>query len=224
MGSLHAGHTSLVEHSLAENAKTVVSVFVNPSQFNDPADLRDYPRTLDADVETLQRLGVDHVFVPDRDTVYPDDYRYRLSESDVSTRLCGAHRPGHFDGVLTVVMRLFNIIHPDRAYFGEKDYQQYRLIADMAAAFFMDIDIRPCPIVRDSDGVALSSRNTLLSPEGRGVAAEFAAILTTGDSAEGVRSQLESRGIEVDYVEDWAGRRLAAVVIDGVRLIDNVPL
>ncbi len=222
MGALHAGHTSLVERSIAENTRTVVSVFVNPTQFNDPTDLRDYPRTLDVDREILQQLGVDYVFVPDRDTVYPDDYRYRLSESDISTRLCGASRPGHFDGVLTVVMRLFNIVRPQRAYFGEKDYQQYRLITDMADAFFMDIDVRSCPIVRDPDGVALSSRNALLSPEGRAAAAEFAAILKGGESAEGVRSQLASRGIEVDYVEDWAGRRLAAVVIDGVRLIDNV--
>ncbi len=221
MGALHAGHTSLVARSLAENAKTVVSVFVNPAQFNDPDDLQKYPRTLDTDLAILRDAGVDYVFVPDRDTVYPDDYRYRRSESDVSTRLCGASRPGHFDGVLTVVMRLFNIVRPQRAYFGEKDYQQYRLIADMADTFFMDIDVRSCPIVRDPDGVALSSRNALLSTEGRAAAAEFAAILKGGDSAEGVRSQLASRGIEVDYVEDWAGRRLAAVVIDGVRLIDN---
>jgi pantoate--beta-alanine ligase len=224
MGALHAGHMSLVERSLVENARTVVSVFVNPTQFNDPTDLRTYPRTLDADVNMLRESGVDYVFVPDKETVYPDDYRYRLSEEEVSTRLCGAHRPGHFDGVLTVVMRLFNIIRPDRAYFGEKDYQQYLLIADMAAAFFMDIEIRPCPIVRDSDGLALSSRNALLTPEGHTLAAAFAAILGEGESSDGVRSQLESRGIEIDYVEEWAGRRLAAVVIDGVRLIDNVPL
>ncbi len=222
MGTLHAGHTSLVERSLEENAKTVVSIFVNPTQFNDPTDLENYPRTLGVDTQRLEELGVDDLFLPDRSTVYPDDYRYRLTETDLSTRLCGAHRPGHFEGVLTVVMRLFNIIRPHRAYFGEKDYQQYRLIKDMAAAFFMDVEIRPCPIVRDADGVALSSRNTLLSPDGRKLAAEFAAILREGTSAAGVREQLESRGITVDYVEDWSDRRLAAVFIDDVRLIDNV--
>ena len=222
MGTLHAGHTSLVERSLEENAKTVVSIFVNPTQFNDPTDLENYPRTLDVDTQTLEELGVDDLFLPDRSTVYPDDYRYRLTETDLSTRLCGAHRPGHFEGVLTVVMRLFNIIRPHRAYFGEKDYQQYRLIKDMAAAFFMDVEIRSCPIVRNADGVALSSRNTLLSPDGRKLAAEFAAILREGTSAAGVREQLESRGITVDYVEDWSDRRLAAVFIDDVRLIDNV--
>ncbi len=222
MGTLHAGHTSLVERSLEENAKTVVSIFVNPTQFNDPTDLENYPRTLDVDTQTLEELGVDDLFLPDRSTVYPDDYRYRLTETDLSTRLCGAHRPGHFEGVLTVVMRLFNIIRPHRAYFGEKDYQQYRLIKDMAAAFFMDVEIRSCAIVRDADGVALSSRNTLLSPDGRKLAAEFAAILREGTSAAGVREQLESRGITVDYVEDWSDRRLAAVFIDDVRLIDNV--
>ena len=222
MGALHAGHTSLVERSLEENAKTVVSIFVNPTQFNDATDLKNYPRTLDADLQALERLGVDYAFVPDRDTVYPDDYRYRLLEGDVSKRLCGTHRLGHFDGVLTIVMRLFNIIHPHRAYFGEKDYQQYHLIEDMVRAFFIDVEIRRCPIVRDADGVALSSRNALLTAEGRGLAAQFARILRQGESTEAVRSQLEERGIEVDYVEDWAGRRLAAVVIDGVRLIDNV--
>ncbi|MEE8134739.1 MAG: pantoate--beta-alanine ligase, partial [Gemmatimonadales bacterium] len=115
MGTLHAGHTSLVERSLEENAKTVVSIFVNPTQFNDPTDLENYPRTLDVDTQTLEELGVDDLFLPDRSTVYPDDYRYRLTETDLSTRLCGAHRPGHFEGVLTVVMRLFNIIRPHRA-------------------------------------------------------------------------------------------------------------
>ena len=222
MGALHAGHTSLVERSLEENAKTVVSIFVNPTQFNDATDLKNYPRTLDADIQGLERLAVDYAFVPDRDTVYPDAYRYRLLEDDVSKRLCGAHRRGHFDGVLTIVMRLFNIIHPHRAYFGEKDYQQVRLIKDMVRAFFMDVEIRRCPIVRDADGVALSSRNTLLTAEGRNLAAQFASILKQGESTEAVRSQLEERGIEVDYVEHWSGRRLAAVVIDGVRLIDNV--
>lgn len=224
MGALHAGHMSLVQRSVAENAKTVVSVFVNPTQFNDPNDLKSYPRTLDEDAARLERIGADYLFLPDRDTIYPDDYRFRLSEHELSTQLCGAHRPGHFEGVLTVVMRLLNIICPHRAYFGEKDYQQYRLVADMVEAFFMDVEIRPCPIVRDGDGVALSSRNALLSAEGRKRAAEFAAILREGDSAESVRTQLHERGIETEYVEDWSGRRLAAVVIDGVRLIDNVQI
>ena len=221
MGALHAGHISLVERCLAENDKTVVSIFLNPTQFNDPNDLEKYPRTVDVDSRRLEELGVDYLFLPDRATVYPDDYRYRLTETDLSTRLCGAHRPGHFEGVLTVVMRLFNIIRPHRAYFGEKDYQQYRLIKDMAAAFFMDVEIRSCPIVRDADGVAVSSRNALLSPDSRRRAAEFASILKNGESATAVRNSLEDRGIQVDYVEDWAGRRLAAVFIKGVRLIDN---
>ena len=222
MGALHTGHTSLVERSLEENTKTVVSVFVNPTQFNDPTDLENYPRTLDVDTQTLEELGIDYLFLPDWSTVYPDDYRYKLSETDLSTRLCGAHRPGHFDGVLTVVMRLFNIIRPHRAYLGEKDYQQYRLIQDMAAAFSMEVQIRSCPIVRDADGVALSSRNALLSTHGRKLASEFASVLKNGDSSLGVRNSLEDRGIQVDYVEDWSGRRLAAVFIEGVRLIDNV--
>lgn len=224
MGALHAGHTSLVERCLAENDKTVVSIFVNPTQFNDPKDLEKYPRSVDVDSRRLEELGVDYLFLPDRVTVYPDDYRYRLTETDLSTRLCGAHRPGHFEGVLTVVMRLFNIIRPHRAYFGEKDYQQYRLIEDMVTAFLMDVEIRSCPIVRDADGVAVSSRNALLSADGRKLAAEFASILKNGDSALAVRNSLEDRGIHLDYVEDWLGRRLAAVFIDEVRLIDNVEI
>ena len=224
MGALHAGHTSLVERCVAENTKTVVSIFVNPAQFDDATDLQRYPRTLEADVRLLEQLGADYLFVPEGKTVYPDEYRYRLSESEVSVRLCGAHRPGHFEGVLTVVMRLFNIIRPHRAYFGEKDYQQYRLIEEMVHSFFLDVDVRACPIVRDSDGVALSSRNALLTSDGRKLAADFAEILRQGESAAEVRNRLEERNIDVDYVEDWSGRRLAAVVIGGVRLIDNVGL
>ncbi|MCZ6916948.1 MAG: pantoate--beta-alanine ligase [Gemmatimonadetes bacterium] len=224
MGALHPGHTSLIEQSLAENNRTVVSIFVNPTQFNDPTDLQTYPRPLDHDRALLEDLKVDYLFLPDRDTIYPDDCRFEVTENEVSKLLCGAHRPGHFDGVLSVVMRLFNIIQPQRAYFGEKDYQQYQLIKEMVKAFFLGVEIRRCPIVRDPDGVALSSRNALLSADGRTLAAEFARILKDGDSPSAVRTALEARNIEVEYVEEMFGRRLAAVVIDGVRLIDNVPL
>ena len=224
MGALHRGHTSLIEQSLAENDRTVVSIFVNPTQFNDPDDLKAYPRPLGEDRACLEDLAVDYLFLPDRDTVYPDGYRYKVVESELSRVLCGAHRPGHFEGVLTVVLRLLNIIRPHRAYFGEKDFQQYQLVKEMVESFFLRVEIRPCPIVRDADGVAVSSRNVLLSAEGRAVAAAFARILEDGDSPTAVRTALEAQNITVEYVEEMFGRRLAAVVIDGVRLIDNVSL
>ena len=222
MGAFHDGHLSLMERSLRENDRTVVSIFVNPTQFNDPNDLQRYPRPVDADRGRLEELGVDYLFLPNEPTVYPDGYRYRLSEHEVSNTLCGPSRPGHFDGVLTVVLRLCNIIRPHRAYFGEKDYQQYHLVRGMVEAFFLDIDVAPCPIVREADGLAMSSRNVLLSPVGRTLAASFARILRDGTSNEQIRRDLQDAGVEVDYVEEWENRRLAAVVIDGVRLIDNV--
>jgi len=224
MGALHDGHAALIVRSRAENATTVVSIFVNPAQFNDPRDFEAYPRTLETDLRRLEDLGVDFVFLPDEPSLYRDGYRYRVTETDVSLGLCGAHRPGHFDGVLTAVLKLLNIFQPNAAYFGEKDYQQYRLVQGMAQALFLDVEIRPCPIVRESDGVALSSRNLRLSHAGRMRAAQFAHVLRTGPTAQAVHAALDAIDIEVEYVEAWEGRLLAAVIVDGVRLIDNVPI
>ena len=222
MGALHDGHISLVQRCLKENATTVASIFVNPAQFNDPSDLRSYPRDLEGDLAKFETEGVDYVFTPNDASIYPDSYRFRISESDFSTKLCGSHRPGHFDGVLTVVMRLLNIIRPHRAYFGEKDYQQWRLVRDMVDAFFMRIEIVRCPTVREPDGLAVSSRNRLLSPGARQGAADFPALLREGADPDQIRAALEARGFRVDYVEELHGRRFGAVVIEGVRLIDNV--
>ncbi len=222
MGALHAGHFSLVERSVADNDRTVVSVFVNPTQFDDPSDLERYPRDLEADRASLERLGADTLFLPSYETIYPDGYRYRVVENERSRILCGVSRPGHFEGVLTVVLRLLLIIRPHRAYFGEKDYQQYELVRDMTRSFFLDVEIVPCPVVRDADGVALSSRNALLSPEGRVRAAAFARALRERPTPEEVRTALADEGIEIDYVEERDDRRYGAVIIDGVRLIDNV--
>ncbi|MGE3616614.1 MAG: pantoate--beta-alanine ligase [Gemmatimonadales bacterium] len=224
MGALHAGHASLFRRSAAECELTVASVFVNPSQFNDPADLAAYPRTLDADRELAEAAGVDYLIAPAPAEVYPDGYRYRVTETEMSRTLEGEFRPGHFDGVLTVVLRLLTLVRPDRAYFGEKDWQQYSLVRGMAEAFHLGIEIVPCPIVRDPDGVALSSRNVRLSPTARALAARFAARLAAGGPVADIRHELEALGIEVEYVREADGRRLAAVVIGGVRLIDNQPL
>jgi pantoate--beta-alanine ligase len=227
MGALHEGHASLVRRSAAECAATVVSVFVNPAQFNDPKDLMAYPRAFDADVALLGEAGADAVFFPEPATVYPDGYRYRMTESDLSLRYCGAHRPGHFDGVLTVVMKLLMLTRPDRSYFGEKDYQQYLLIRGMAEDFFLDSEIVPCPIVREASGLAMSSRNARLSPEGKEKAALIHRALEEGGDAAAVRDFLDGNGFKTEYVEDlvdpYTGniRRLAAAWLEGVRLIDN---
>jgi len=223
MGALHEGHLSLVRRSIADNDRTVVSVLVNPTQFDERDDLEAYPRDLDRDAALLRQTGVDVVLAPEPGAMYADGYRYRVTETEKSRSLEGAYRPGHFDGVLTVVLKLLQIVRPTRAYFGEKDWQQLQLVRGMAQALFLETQIIGCPIVRESDGLAMSSRNVRLEPAERLLAGEFAATLQAGGSAEQVRSRLETLGIEVDYVEVEDGRLLAAVRIGEVRLIDNVP-
>jgi len=228
MGALHEGHESLVARSASECASTAASVFVNPTQFNDPKDLTAYPRTFEADVELLGRAGADAVFFPEPATIYPRGYKYKVIETDLSLKYCGAHRPGHFDGVLTVVMKLLMLTKPDRAYFGEKDYQQYLLIRGMAEDFFMDAEILPCPIVREKSGLAMRSRNVRLSAAGKHRAALIHEALASLPEADAARAALADKGFEVEYVEDLVDpftgkvRRLAAAWLEGVRLIDNV--
>ena len=167
MGALHDGHLSLVRRSRAENDFTLVSIFVNPTQFDDPADLEAYPRTLQNDYALLESEVVDFVWVPKASDLYADGYRYRVIETEQSRELEGAFRPGHFDAVLTVVLKLLQIAGADRAYFGEKDWQQLRLVQGMAEAFFLPTAIVACPTVRETSGLALSSRNQRLSDTDR---------------------------------------------------------
>jgi pantoate--beta-alanine ligase len=223
MGALHAGHASLLARARAENDRVVLSVFVNPTQFNDPNDLAKYPRTLEADV-ALARPFVDAVISPAPEALYPDHYRYRVTENELSRWWEGAHRPGHFDGVLTVVLKLFNLVQPTRAYFGEKDWQQLQLVRGMVDAMLLPLEIVPCPTMREPDGLAMSSRNRRLSPAGRARAPEFARALREAPSAEAAAERLRAAGFEVDYVEDAQGVRMGAVRLEEVRLIDNVPL
>jgi pantoate--beta-alanine ligase len=223
MGALHEGHLSLVRRSREENDLTVVSIYLNPTQFDNTKDLEKYPRDLETDVRKLEKAGADYLFTPRYVTVYPDGYRYRVSESELSRILCGASRSGHFDGVLTVVLKLLLIIAPGRAYFGEKDYQQYLLIRGMVDAFFLKTRIVPCPIVREKSGLAMSSRNERLSPEGRKRAAEFYRILASRLPVDETKKELMHKGFRVDYVEERMGRLFAAVFLEEVRLIDNVP-
>ncbi len=226
MGALHEAHLSIVRRARAENAQAWASIFVNPAQFDDPGDLERYPRPVEQDLELLRAAGCDLVFLPRPQELYPDGYRYRVIENELSRKFCGAGRPGHFDGVLTVVMKLLLLVRPQRAYFGEKDFQQLQLVEGLAQAFFLDTKIVRCPLVREPDGLAMSSRNRLLTPDQRRLAPALHRVLA--ESVAGRRpaadasKALAREGFEVEYVADHDGRRLAAVRLGAVRLIDNV--
>jgi pantoate--beta-alanine ligase len=222
MGALHDGHLSLIERARADTDTVVISIFVNPTQYDDPADLERYPRTLRADLEAAQRVGADLAITPTEDDVYHDRFRYKVTETELSHVLEGAHRAGHFDGVLTVVLKLLNIVRPHRAYFGEKDWQQLALVRGMVAAFFIDTEIVACPIVREPDGLAMSSRNVHLTADQRALAPELHRVLRSGVRPDEMAARLAAAGFDVDYVDQRDGRVLAAVRLGKVRLIDNV--
>jgi pantoate--beta-alanine ligase len=224
MGALHLGHVSLIERARAECDVVVLSIFVNPTQFNDPKDFEKYPQTLQADLEKLKAAGVDAVFLPQAGEMYADAYRFELREKELSKVMDGPKRPGHFEGVLTVVLKLFHIVEPSKAYFGEKDYQQLRLIQDMTKSLFLNIDVIPCETVRENDGLAMSSRNTLLTPTDRERAPAIFRAIRNATTAEAAARELTEAGFKVDYVEDHWGRRFAAAFLGNVRLIDNVKI
>jgi pantoate--beta-alanine ligase len=224
MGALHRGHASLVERCRTENEVVVVSIFVNPSQFNDPKDLERYPRALERDLALLESLGTDEVFAPAAAELYPHGYRFRVEEAGLTKVMEAVRRPGFLEGVMTVVLKLLNVVRPERAYFGEKDYQQLKTVREMVEDFFITTEIVLCPTVREQSGLAESSRNALLSAAAREKAACIFRALTTARDAEEARSILGSEGLDVEYVEEHWGRRFAAAILEGVRLIDNVPL
>jgi pantoate--beta-alanine ligase len=224
MGALHDGHLSLVRRSRAENDRTLVSIFVNPTQFDDAADLARYPRSIEDDLALLRAEGAEFVLVPGEAELYPDGFRYRVTETELSTKMEGAHRPGHFDGVLTVVLKLLQAAGADRAYFGEKDWQQLALVRGMAEAFLLPTAIVGCPTVREANGLALSSRNRLLTGDDRRKAAAFHKVLSASPAPDDAVRALIEEGFTVDYVCDRDGRRLGAVRLGNVRLIDNVAL
>ncbi len=224
MGALHKGHLSLTTSSKKENSKTLVSIFLNPTQFNNSDDLNNYPSSIEKDIAILSDAGIDYVFLPQKEEIYMDNYNYRVTENKISMALCGKNRPGHFDGVLSVVLKLLNIAGADTAYFGEKDFQQYKLVKGMSAAFFLQTKIKVCPTIRESDGLALSSRNRRLSPEQRALAGQFYNSLKSTKTTSEVKSQLHSLGFEVDYLEEIHQRRYGAVKLGPVRLIDNVKI
>lgn len=224
MGALHQGHETLLQKARAENDILVLSIYVNQTQFNDPKDFEKYPITWEADLKLAEKNKVDVVFAPTYQSMYPDQYTYKVIETEFSKELCGKDRPGHFDGVLTVVMKLLNLVRPTQAYFGEKDFQQLTLIRGMVDAFFLPTKIVPVPTVREADGLAMSSRNVRLTVEQREKAPLIHKILVSAKSADEAKAALEAQNWQVDYVTDQQGRRFAAVRIGEVRLIDNVQI
>jgi pantoate--beta-alanine ligase len=224
MGNLHEGHLSLCKRSLAENDITVACIFINPTQFNQASDFNLYPRTLEQDKSLLSSLNVDFLFCSQAEEIYADNYQIQISETEISRELEGAYRPGHFTGMLTVVLKHLNLIQPTRSYYGEKDYQQLLLIKKMAAALFIPVEIIGCETVRTDDRLALSSRNNRLNAEQRQQAAHFPRLLHSTLPLDKIIEQLTSLGFKVDYIAEKWQRRLGAVWLDDVRLIDNIPI
>lgn len=222
MGNLHPGHVSLFERCRRENACVVGSIFINPTQFNQREDYLHYPKTMDEDLALLEKSGVDFCLVPNEEMIYADQYRYQVACAEQP--LEGQFRPGHFNGMLTVVLKWLNLVKPQRVYLGEKDYQQYQLINDMVQAFFLDIDVQLCPTIREASGLAYSSRNNRLNPEERKLAEKFATVFHQAKSCKEIQTELAALGIKIDYIEDFENRRFGAVYIGSQRLIDNYAL
>lgn len=248
MGALHAGHASLVKRSVDENDVTVVSVFVNPTQFNDKNDLVKYPRTLEADCKLLESAGASFVFAPEVEEMYPEPDTRQFSFAPLDEVMEGKFRPGHFNGVAQIVSKLFDAVKPHRAYFGEKDFQQLAIIREMVKQLHLDLEIVGCPIVREEDGLALSSRNMLLSAEERKIALKisqtlfksrtFAADHSLKETIKFVEDGIASEpGLRLEYFEVVDGNTLQTVqnwedtdyivgcitvFCGSVRLIDNI--
>lgn len=222
MGNLHQGHQSLLEKSRNENDITVLSIFVNPTQFDNNNDFANYPKTIEADIALAEKIGVDYLLIPSYTELYPDNFSYKIIETDTSKEMEGAFRKGHFAGMLTIVMKLLMLVKSSRAYFGEKDWQQLQLVKGLVKAFFVDTEVISCQTLRDENGLALSSRNSRLKAKEYNVAINFPKLLASDLSLLEITTQLQKLGFFVDYVEEVEGRRFGAVTIDGVRLIDNV--
>lgn len=250
MGALHAGHISLVKQALIENPKVVVSIFVNPTQFNDPKDLERYPRNLDADLKLLEETGCEIVFAPDVKEVYPEPDHRKFIFGNLETVMEGKHRPGHFNGVAQVVSKLFEMVKPDRAYFGLKDFQQLAIIKSMVKQLEIPVEIVPCPIIREKSGLAMSSRNELLTAEERRNAAiisdtlfkakELSSKKSVEELADWITENInKNKFLTVEYVEivddeklqpvkNWNEKSTKVVCVAAycgkVRLIDNIVL
>jgi pantoate--beta-alanine ligase len=227
MGSLHEGHLALLRAARAENDVVVMSLFVNPAQFGDSSDLARYPRDEERDLDLARESGVDLVFAPTADEMYPPGFQTWVDVTELGAILEGRFRPGHFRGVATVVLKLLNVVRPTRVYFGQKDAQQVEVIRRLIADLAVEVDLRVVPTVRDEDGLALSSRNALLSPAERATALALPRALATRDRAAALAELESSNGLEIDYLEvaDFDPPVLAgAVRVGSTRLIDNVTL
>lgn len=249
MGYLHRGHLSLVEASKKECDITVVSIFVNPAQFGPREDLSSYPRNIDRDLKELEKLGVDYVFIPSDGMIYPEGFNTWIEVKALSEILCGNSRPGHFKGVCTIVLKLINIVRPDKMFMGEKDYQQLMILRKMLHDLNLRTRIVSCPIVRETDGLAMSSRNSYLSTADRALALSLYNALMQAKKAvaEGktdahmlialAKQTIRIAGANVDYVEildsrnlseqetiDEHSRMLIAAYVGNTRLIDNLSL
>jgi pantoate--beta-alanine ligase len=227
MGALHEGHLSLLSAARAENGTVVMSLFVNPAQFGEGADLSSYPRDEEHDLVQAEAADVDLVFAPSAAEMYPPGFQTWVDVVELGSILEGTFRPGHFRGVATVCLKLFSVVRPDRAYFGQKDAQQVEVIRRLIADLALELELRVVPTVRDADGLALSSRNARLSPDERRRALALPHALATHDRDEALRLLAGSDGLEVDYVElaDFDPPALVgAVRVGDTRLIDNVVL
>ena len=227
MGALHEGHLSLLRAARAENETVVMSLFVNPAQFGDETDLAHYPRDDERDFAVAEKAGVDIVFAPSSEEMYPPGFQTWVEVTELGSILEGQFRPGHFRGVATIVLKLFSIVRPDRAYFGQKDAQQAEVIRQLIRDLALEIELRALPTVRAGDGLALSSRNSLLSPAERDRALALHRALATKDAETARAALAASNGLAVDYVEvaEFDPPVLAgAVRVGSTRLIDNVPL
>ncbi len=248
MGALHNGHAELLKASLQENDVTVCSVFVNPTQFNNQEDLHNYPRTYEQDIEFLKSYGCDIVFCPPVEEMYPKPSQLKFNFGELEQSMEGSYRPGHFNGVAIVVSKLFNIVNPNRAYFGQKDLQQFKIISQLVEDLAFNIELRQIPIKRDESGLAMSSRNKRLSPEGlksavrlnESLLAVKESIIDNNDFKKIQKElidQLALEGIKVEYLEYVSVENLErvennsssnsvavciAATVDGVRLIDNI--
>ena len=247
MGALHEGHLSLIKRSIKESSVTIVTIFINPKQFNDKKDLINYPSTIQSDIKKLRSIGVKYLFAPNIKDIYPKDYKTRVIVDDLKNHLCGLSRPGHFDGVTSVVLKIFNITLPDFAVFGEKDLQQLIIIRQMVKDLNLPIKIISHPIVRENDGLAMSSRNTRLSNYGRKISPFIYKGLVLAKeeykrnkNARKIISNLKkyykiNNVKQVDYIEiinpkDMSYPKeatrgtyiLVAVKIGKIRLIDNL--
>ena len=216
MGALHAGHASLVERAVKENDVVVVSVFVNPTQFNDKNDLKNYPRTLEADCELLERVGASIAFAPSVEEMYPSEDPRQFSFEPLDTVMEGACRPGHFNGVAQIVSKLFYAVEPDKAYFGEKDFQQLAIIREMVRQLALPVEIVGCAIVREKDGLAMSSRNTLLSAEERERALAVSSALFKSLDYAKAHSIAETKAFVEECIDNTAGLDLEYFqIVDG---------